>query len=82
MKKHSVNKFPVPSIHSIVATQKLPGIDNRRKKAPVATTVTTTMATTSATVPPPDEETLLLLNKIAKESPFCFYYKGRSDDML
>ena len=74
MKKHPVNKLPVPSIHSIIATQKLHGIHGRTKKSPA-------VATTS-TVPPPDEETLLMLNKIAKESPFCFYYKGKSNDLL
>ena len=73
MKKHPVNKTAVPPIHSlrsIVATQKLQ--DTARKSSKL----------TVAVPPPPDEETLLLLNKIAKESPFCYYYKGRSNDTL
>lgn len=75
MKKHSVNKLPVPSIHSIIATQKLHETGRRAKTSPITTTA-------ASVVPPPDEETLLMLNKIAKESPFCFYYKGRSNDVL
>ena len=74
MKKHSVNKLPVPSIHSIIATQKLHETGRRTKTSPVTTS--------ASAVPQPDEETLLMLNKIAKESPFCFYYKGRSNDVL
>jgi hypothetical protein len=55
-------------LHSIVATQKLL-VSSKKEKHP-------------ATVPPPDEATLLHLNKIAKESPFCYYYKGRTNDLL
>ena len=85
MKKHSANKLPTPSIHSIIATQKLMDAHKRSSKAAViATTATATaiITTTTTTVPPPDEETLLQLNKIAKQSPFCFYYKGKSNDLL
>jgi hypothetical protein len=74
MKKHPVSKFPAPSLHSIVATQKLHDADNRKKQAPVISV--------ASTVPPPDEATLLHVNKIAKESPFCFYYKSKLNDLL
>ena len=32
MKKHSVNKLPAPSIHSIIATQKLHDVDRKKTK--------------------------------------------------
>jgi len=82
MKKHPVNKLPIPSIHSIIATQKLLDADKRRKKATVIITTSISATATAAIVPQPDEETLMLLNKKAKESPFCFYYKGKSNDLL
>jgi len=83
MKKHSANKLPTPSIHSIIATQKLMDAHKRRNKAAVVATTTATITTAiTTTVPPPDEETLLQLNKIAKQSPFCFYYKSKSNDLL
>jgi hypothetical protein len=71
MKKHSVNKSAVSAahIHSIIASQKLQDAVKKVKKHVTS-------------VPPPDEATLLLLNKIAKESPFCYYYKSKSNDML
>lgn len=68
MKKHPVNKVVTSSLHSIFATQKLHDAGKKQPK--------------HASVPPPDEETLLMLNRIAKESPFCFYYKGKSNDLL
>jgi hypothetical protein len=71
MKKHSVNKVSTPSIHAIMATQKL-------QEPAVVKSITQH----TATVPPPDEETLLLLNKLAKQSPFCHYFKGKSNDLL
>ena len=72
MKKHSVSKSTVPAahIHSILASQKLQDAVKKVKKHVVDVP------------PPPDEATLLLLNKIAKESPFCYYYKSKSHDML
>ncbi|HEY4150176.1 MAG TPA: hypothetical protein VGM41_14655 [Chitinophagaceae bacterium] len=71
MKKHSVNKAAIPSahMHSIIASQKLQDAVKKVKKH-------------VTNVPPPDEATWLLLNKIAKESPFCYYYKSNSNDML
>ena len=74
MKKHSVNKLPAPSIHSIIATQKLHDVDRKKTKTPVISV--------PSSVPPPDEATLLHLNKLAKESPFCFYYKDRPNGLL
>ena len=71
MKKHPVNKFPTPSIHSIIATRKPQNAGKKRKNQ-----------TDGAAIPPPDEATLMHLNKIARESPFCYYYKGRTNDTL
>lgn len=74
MKKHPVNKLPAPAMHSIIATQKLHDADKKKRPAPVISV--------ASTVPPPDEEWLLHVNKIAKQSPFCFYFKGKSNDLL
>jgi len=70
MKKHSVNKPHVPVLHSILATQKLHDHGKKEKILP------------DGVPPPPDEATLLMLNKLAKESPFCYYYKGKTNDTL
>ncbi len=74
MKKHPVNKTTVPAIHSlhpVSGTQKLQDIPGKKSSK-----------LTVAVPPPPDEATLELLNKIAKESPFCYYFKGKSNDTL
>jgi hypothetical protein len=31
---------------------------------------------------PPNEETIVRLNDLAKQSPFCFYYREKDNDVL
>ena len=68
MKKQSrVYHVPVPPMNALTTPANLP-VSAKDKNANV--------------VPPPDEEKLMRLNKIASESPFCFYYKEKRNDLL
>jgi hypothetical protein len=70
MKKQPFTNYPVPvpNIKSLpISGRQLPD-SKKEKKAPEVT--------------PPDEEKLIRLNNIAKESPFCFYYKEKNNGFL
>lgn len=59
----------------------LPADANSRSKA--AKGHTATKETTKHSIPvPPDEETLRRLNAIAREYPFCVYFKQSSISIL
>jgi hypothetical protein len=69
MKKQSVS-YPVPGlpVQSLIVSGRKESHRKREKKAPL--------------VAPPDEEKITRLNNIAKESPFCFYYKEKNNGFL
>ena len=69
MKKKSSKIIRSSRLYSFVRTSKLVyihDVDEREKDIP----------------PPPDEEVIRKLNEIAKEYPFCVFYKEKSHDPL
>jgi hypothetical protein len=74
MKKSSATVFS-PSMELPAITKKLTHGIVRRKANRKAGSILNT-------VPPPSEETIRLLNSIAREYPFCVYYKQKVNDPL
>lgn len=70
MKKQSATNYPVPvsSIPLLIVPAATSSHAKKEKKVPKVT--------------PPDEEKITRLNNLAKESPFCFYYKERNKDFM
>lgn len=70
MKKRSNKIIRSTRLHSFVRSSKLVyihDVDDREEDVPP---------------PPPDEEIIKRLNEIAREYPFCVFYKEKSHDPL
>jgi len=74
MKKSSATVFS-PTMELPAITKKLTRRIIRRKVSQKAEALLNT-------VPPPSEETIKQLNRIAREYPFCVYYKQKVNDPL
>jgi hypothetical protein len=68
MKKKSNQAYPLSPLPSLFKTVSISEATRpkRKKQKPL----------------PPSEETVLRLNDLAKQSPFCFYYREKDNDVL
>ncbi|MBO9202758.1 MULTISPECIES: hypothetical protein [Niastella] len=76
MKKSSATIYS-PAMELPVITRRI-----TRRASRIKISTSTTVERLSNVVPPPTEEMIEQLNQLAKQYPFCVYYKQREHDPL
>ncbi len=68
MKKKSNHDYPLPSLPTFYTTVNIPETKAVKRKKLKSL--------------PPSEETVSRLNDLARQTPFCYYYREKENDLL